>query len=236
MIVYIYGLIDPRNNNVFYIGFTQYLNKRYNEHLNINNKKREKNTYKENVINKIFQLGLKPEMRIIDKCDKIFNSNLNMFEHERLEKYYIQKYIDEGIKLTNLTIGGNGGCTYQHKVYQYNENGIFLKEYQSVNEVANIYNVNVSLISHVIDQRDKKSYKSTYLFSSKEKANSFVFKETKKDNIPIIQYLPNGNFIKEYKNQKEASIITNIFQPNINHCLKNKRKHAGGFIWKYKNN
>jgi hypothetical protein len=57
-VVYIYGLIDPRNDTIFYVGFTEYLNKRYNEHLNTKGKKREKNTYKENVINKIIELGL----------------------------------------------------------------------------------------------------------------------------------------------------------------------------------
>lgn len=234
--VYIYTLTNPLNNQIFYVGFTENLNKRYNEHLNTKSKKREKNTYKENVINKILELELKPEMKIIDECDKLFDSDLNLFEHERLEKYYIQKYRNEGIKLTNLTIGGDGGCTYKRNVYQYNEKGIFLKEYQSVNDVAKTYNVNADIISKAIDQRGKKSYRGTYLFSSKEKAKMFVFKETKKDNIPVLQYSSNGDFIKEYKSQKEASRITNIFQPNINHCLKKERNHAGGFCWGYKNN
>jgi hypothetical protein len=157
-----------------------------------------------------------------------------MFEHERLERYYIWKYKNDGIKLTNLTDGGDGGCTYLKSVYQYSEDGIFLKKYNSVNEVANIYKVNADIISKAIDQRGKKSYHSTYLFSSEEKVNSFVFKETKKDNIPIIQFSSTNDFIKEYKSQKEASIATKIFQPNINHCLKKRRNHAGGFCWKYK--
>jgi hypothetical protein len=182
------------------------------------------------------KLGLKPEIIVIDKCDKSFNSNFNMFEHEILERFYIKKYSENGFNLTNLTIGGDGGCTALKKVYQYSEDGEFLKEYQSVNEIANTYEVGADIISKVIDQRSKKSYRGTYLFSSKEKAKTFVFKKTKKDNIPVIQLSSNGGFIKEYKSQEEASKITNIFQPNINHCLKKERKHAGGFCWEYKNN
>jgi hypothetical protein len=234
-VVYIYGLIDPRNDEVFYVGFTKNLNKRYLEHLRTKGR-REKNLYKDNVINEILQIDLKPKIKIIDKCDYIFNQKENIFEHERLEIFYIKKYRDEGIKLTNLTIGGDGGCTLQKKVYQYSEDGKFLKEYKSVNEVANAYNVNADIISKAINQRGKKSYRGTYLFSSKEKSNLFEFKTTKKDNIPIIQCSFDGIFIKEYKSQKEASIITNIFQSNINYCLNKKRKHAGGFCWQYKNN
>jgi hypothetical protein len=63
-----------------------------------------------------------------------------------------------------------------------------------------------------------------------------VYKETKKDNIPILQYSAGNILINEYESQKEASILTKIPQPKINHCLKKKRNSAGGFIWKYKNN
>ena len=235
-IVYIYGLVDPRNDKIFYIGFTQYLKQRFNAHLNIDGYKREKNTYKNNVIRKILNLGLKPQMIILDSCEKKFNDILNMYEHEKLEKNYIKEYRDKGLSLTNLTTGGDGGCTYQRKVFQYSEEGKFLKEYESVNSVAESYGVGADIISKVVDQRGKKSYRGTYLFSSEEKGNLFMFKATKKDNIPVVQYSFDGEFICEYKSQKEASIITNIQQPNINHCLKKKRKYAGGFCWEYKNN
>jgi len=235
-VVFIYGLIDPRNNEIFYIGFTQYLKKRYNVHLNVDGYRREQNLYKDNVIRNILCSGLKPEIIVFDSCEKKFDDSQNMYKHEILEINYIKKYKDVGIKLTNLTIGGDGGRTQLKQVFQYSEDGEFLKEYESVNSVAETYCVGADIISKAIDQRGKKSYRGTYLFSSIEKANSFVFKKTKKDNIPIIQLSECGEFIKEYKSQKEASNITKILQPNINKCLKNERKYAGGFCWQYKNN
>ena len=48
-IVYIYGLVDPRNNKIFYIGYTEYLKKRFNAHLNVDGYRREKNLYKDNL-------------------------------------------------------------------------------------------------------------------------------------------------------------------------------------------
>jgi len=120
-------------------------------------------------------LGLKPKIVVLNSCEKKFNACQNMYEHEILETNYIKEYQNKGFLLTNLTTGGDGGCTYQRKVFQYSEEGKFLKKYESVNSVAESYGVSADIISKAIDQRGKKSYRGTYLFSSKEKANLFVF-------------------------------------------------------------
>lgn len=232
-IVYIYKLINPIDNQIFYVGYTNNPKKRLIEHLRTKGR-REKNIYKDNIINKIIQFGLKPEMEIIDECSYLFNSNLNKYEHEILEMYYIKKYRNDGVKLANLTDGGDGGCTSTKEVYQYDENGLFLKKYNSFREFADYYRINSSLITGVIDQKSKKSYKSTYLFTSHENAKIFEFKKTMKLNIPIMQLSLEHELIAEFYNQKEASKLTNIPQPNINHCLKKRRKQAGGFYWEYK--
>ena len=53
----------------------------------------------------------------------------------------------------------------------------------------------------------------------------------------IFQYDLQGNFIKEWKSLTEAkNNISNINIPNICNCCRGKRKQAGGYIWKYKNN
>ena len=36
-----------------------------------------------------------------------------------------------------------------------------------------------------------------------------------------------------YNSQKEASCLTNVNASNINSCLRNRIKSAGGYIWKY---
>lgn len=70
-----------------------------------------------------------------------------------------------------------------------------------------------------------------YRFTEEQKANL-----GKGHNKPIIQYTLGGDFIKEWRSVKEAGIETGISRGGISTNLKNKRKSAGGYIWKYKNN
>lgn len=55
-----------------------------------------------------------------------------------------------------------------------------------------------------------------------------------KSNNPIEQYDLNGNFIKEWISQQEASRILKIPQGNICKCCLGIRNSAGGYKWKHK--
>lgn len=50
----------------------------------------------------------------------------------------------------------------------------------------------------------------------------------------VEQYDRQNNIIKEYKSIKEASKILNIDSSSISAVCRKKRKTAGGYIWKYK--
>jgi group I intron endonuclease len=51
---------------------------------------------------------------------------------------------------------------------------------------------------------------------------------------PVIQYDLNYIFIKEWNSGKEAAMILNLTQPNINACCNGKLSKYKGFIWEYK--
>jgi hypothetical protein len=51
-------------------------------------------------------------------------------------------------------------------------------------------------------------------------------------SIKVNQYDVNGNFIKCYTSMCEASLSTGVSESKISMCTNNKRKTAGGFIWK----
>ena len=53
---------------------------------------------------------------------------------------------------------------------------------------------------------------------------------------PIVQFSLDGILINEYSSIKEASSLLGIGGGHICSCCKNKRKSAGGYIWKYKTN
>jgi hypothetical protein len=52
---------------------------------------------------------------------------------------------------------------------------------------------------------------------------------------PIIQVDMDGNIIKEWESQSQASVETNIPIACINLCLNGKSKTSGGYKWIYKN-
>jgi len=56
-----------------------------------------------------------------------------------------------------------------------------------------------------------------------------------KNSKPVIQYSSDGNLVKEWSSQWEASQILDINHKSINNCVVGLAKTAGGFIWKYKN-
>ena len=56
----------------------------------------------------------------------------------------------------------------------------------------------------------------------------------KKKSIKILQFSKDGTFIKEWSSSHEAERQLGISQSNICHCLKGRKKSAGGFVWRYK--
>lgn len=101
----VYKLIDPRNNEIRYIGKSEQGINRLKEHLKPSSLKN--NTHKDNWIKQLLSLGLKPEIEILEVCI----SPNELFEAE--EKWY-NHYKDLGSPLTNLTECGKGTRGYKH--------------------------------------------------------------------------------------------------------------------------
>lgn len=93
---YIYKLIDPISDDVRYIGQTNDINRRYNDHLSssIRENSSQYKTHKSCWIRKLINLGLRPIIEIVQECQTVEESNF-------LEKFYIEKYTFDGCKLTN---------------------------------------------------------------------------------------------------------------------------------------
>lgn len=53
--------------------------------------------------------------------------------------------------------------------------------------------------------------------------------------IKVNQYDLKGNFIRSFNSILDASKETRVSMGNISLCINNKRKTAGGYIWKYAN-
>lgn len=55
----------------------------------------------------------------------------------------------------------------------------------------------------------------------------------KRKGKPVIQYDLDGNEIARFRGQNEAGRTTGISGANISQVCNNKRKTAGGYIWRY---
>jgi hypothetical protein len=99
-IYFAYALIDPRNNNIKYIGVTsRKLEIRLKEHI-INSrclKVRESRTFKANWIRQLLKMNLTPKIKYLGQttADKIDNLEIELIAHYK-----------QFCKLTNNSIGG----------------------------------------------------------------------------------------------------------------------------------
>lgn len=95
---FLYLLSNPETMEVRYVGKTVDPRSRYRKHLTQKN-----NSYKNQWLKSLKKQFLKPKMIII-----------NVFEESIIdteEKKLIKKLRDKGVRLTNITDGGDGGAT-----------------------------------------------------------------------------------------------------------------------------
>lgn len=224
-IYYVYELQYP-NGIPFYVGKGK--GDRCYQHLNGGD---NKNPYKHNVIKQIRKNNGEPVIKIITN---------NLIENVAFEieifliAYYGRRDIETGI-LTNLDNGGTG-CS---GIIPWNKGktGIYSKETLRKISKAGKGRIpwnkgkNNYLTDETITKMTNHAIGNSYVTGRKHTEEECV-----KMSVPVLQYDKNGNFIKEYKSVNFAQKQTGINRPNICAVCKNKRKFAGGFIWKYKNN
>ena len=71
----------------------------------------------------------------------------------------------------------------------------------------------------------------SYTHNNKEAYRLGLNKGTAKRTL---QFDKNGNFIKEWISARQAELQLSIANSKISMCCNGKRKSAGGFVWKYK--
>ena len=105
---YIYVLIDPRNDEIRYVGKTiGKISVRYNSHCCVGGVRSKLNYKSINWIKSLKKNGLKPKIQIIDV--------VNISEWIRWEVYYIDYFNKDQSKLTNTFPGGEPGNVFSSK-------------------------------------------------------------------------------------------------------------------------
>jgi hypothetical protein len=229
--IYIYGLINPINNTLFYVGYTNNMRRRLNEHI-----KYKYNHNKDLIIENIISCGKNIEIVEIDSTPLKYNQKHRMYEHDLLEIKWIERVKLLGHNLTNMSKGGSGYSNEGINVFEYNSKGEFIKEYFSLSEAAKQKKVSIPKLSLALDQKINKSSCGSFWFSSKKLAESFEFFVPHQKARKIVAYNLNGTLCRIFNTQVEAEKITGIKSRQINKCLKNNnKKRAGNYQWFYYN-
>ena len=204
--VYIYGLKDPRDCQIKYIGKTINIDRRWKEHNQIHrNKKSKKNSW----ITHLLQNNMQPIMEILEECEE------SMWIER--EMYWIKYYQWLGFDLKNMTSGGESN----HGYIFTEEDRLKQSKSQKLRHKTNPFTK---------ETRVKLSKKA------KETLNGLdnLKLGSKKSQIPIIQKTKDGKIIKEWDSLQKAADELGIERSNISHCLRGRIKTSGGFKWEYK--
>jgi len=127
----------------------------------------------------------------------------------------------------------NGLNKRRISILQYSKDWVLLNEYKSLIDAKNSTGISVSAISSCINKR----YKTGGGFIWVKSLNKDVFNENDyldNKSKAVICYDKNLNIISSYRSIANASSETKISPSNISLVCNNKRKTAGGYLWKYK--
>lgn len=95
---------------------------------------------------------------------------------------------------------------------------------------------NIKLVTFGInEERSHREHKEAKLIFDNKKVKQFECIRGKRIGNRGATPLTKGKFIKEYISISEASRQLNINLKNISSVCLGKRRHAGGFMWEFKN-
>lgn len=127
----------------------------------------------------------------------------------------------------NTSLGGiHPGCSYD-KLYQYDFNGNFIREWPSVQETVNYYGCNSNRFNMAI--KDKRSAFNSY-WSKKfyEKLDVSEFRKSQASEIYC--YTEKGDFIKYYNSVKEIISELGFTKASIDDAMSHKKPLKGYYF------
>ena len=231
-LAYIYGLVDPRNDKVRYIGKAVNPKRRLSGHIH-ESKDLGVTNYRIKWIRKLTSLGLKPKMIILRIC--------SVEDFEKYETEYIKVYTDNN--LTNSDENGQGNKDRKRevldrqsekagrKVYQYDLNGDFIKEYRSVRFAAKELSLNHGNITRCCNG----VFKHTGSFIFKYEM-SYVNKVKTPNAIKkiVIEIDKDGLEINRWKSLMDCSRSIGIDNGNISRVCNGKIHSIKKRIFRFK--
>lgn len=195
-----------------------------------------------------------------DYIDEI--NSLDYKDYGPLESFWINQFKVWGFEVVNNNEGGGGPSKWSDELLNSEENKLRIEKIKNNKERADKISratKGVPLTEerkeklrgprpHLVgkkkrpltqQEKDKISKalkgRDTYWIKGKKLSKERIEQIKKFNSKPILQYDLQGNFIKEFISQIEASKELNINSCAINNCLrKGFNSTCGGYKWKYK--
>lgn len=229
--VYIYGLKCPEKNIIRYIGKSKKPKSRYSAHLSHAKARRYDNIHLYRWIAKLLRNNLKPELVILDTCSN--------HDWKDREKSWISK-----IGLDNLLNMNEGGieppdCT--GRVWSEEHKKLFSKQRKGKPQWVDKPH---PLLGKEHPAKGKKRSKEFCELMRKRalENNGMKGKKQPKERIeqmikinskPVALIDDDGNIIKEYKSQKEATIELGLTQGAVARVCIGEYKQTKGYKFRY---
>jgi len=153
---------------------------------------------------------------------------------EPLETYWINQFRAWGFDVLNKNEGGGGPITHSEKTKEKISNKLkgISKNYLSLNKERgkkiskSLMGKSKSNKGKPLSEEHKQKIKQTRGFL-KNRKNTWQI-------TPVLQYDLQGNFIKEWESQTEATKFLGKTGDGIGACCRGRQKNAYGYVWKYK--
>jgi hypothetical protein len=170
-------------------------------------------------------------------------NSLDKKDWKPLETYWINQFRAWGFEVLNKNEGGGGPTTHSKKTKEKMsktrkgkpsplkntkrpEISKKLKGRKSYMNSEAALKISQSLKGKPFTEEHKQKIKQTRGFL-KNRKNTWKI-------TPVIQYDLQGNFIKEWESQTEATKSLNKTGDGIGACCRGRQKNAYGYIWKFK--
>ncbi len=204
MKIFIYKLIDPRTNEIRYIGKTKNkLKKRLYEHCTERNLKT--NTHKNNWIKQLLNLNLRPKIELLEEVNQD-----NWIEREM---YWIEYFKNNDYNLTNTSDGGEGSFGYKMPI-------------ESIKKAIETRRKNGTL-----KRSDECKKRIAIAQTGKKHTKEQTAKMVAKTRKILLQYDLDGNLIKEWKGVRYCANTLGLNHSSILNSIKRNKPYAG-FMWK----
>ncbi len=227
---FIYCLCEPTTNEIRYIGITNNLGSRFRSHYSA-----KENNWRSNWINSLKNNKIKPKMLLLTTINNVFENDDEFYVYvDNIETKIIKHFGKNGYRLTNhdklITDKYNYSQIGEHrntkKVYQFDNNYNFVREWNSLKEIVINFSVCYSHVSIAIKRETRVK---DYYFSFNK-----TFKKTLK-SIGKICYIYdiNGNFICEYESVAEAARQLNVNRTDLSDCLNGRQQSCCNYMISY---